>query len=159
MMPNMTRHAMSHRRHRTGPALLLAVSVLAGVGCGGSADTNTSDAAVAEAPSGPTYASVADLAAKLTAEGLPCTLQYPGLRDDLTAAELSICTVAGDQAYLRVWSRPEEVATFLASPEAQTGTVAVGANWTVSLTDRGTAQQVATALGGLVPSNPPATTM
>jgi hypothetical protein len=151
MMPNMTRHAMSHRRHRTGPALLLAVSVLAGVGCGGSADTNTSDAAVAEAPSG--------LAAKLTAEGLPCTLQYPGLRDDLTAAELSICTVAGDQAYLRVWSRPEEVATFLASPEAQTGTVAVGANWTVSLTDRGTAQQVATALGGLVPSNPPATTM
>jgi hypothetical protein len=111
---------------------------------------------VAGAPSGPAFNSVIDLARTLTDKGLPCTLQYPGLHDDVTDAELSICTVAGDQAYLRVWRKPEAISLFLSNPQARTGTVAVGANWTISLTTGATAQRVAGALGGIVPtaSNP-----
>jgi hypothetical protein len=95
---------------------------------------------------------VAALADTLTARGMACPLQYAGLHDDLTGAELSICTVAGDQAYLRVWSDPATVAAFVESPQARTGTVAVGANWTVSVTSESTARQIAETLGGTVPS-------
>jgi hypothetical protein len=51
-----------------------------------------------------------------------------------------------------VWARPEAIQQYLTSPETQAGTVAVGANWTISLTSPATAQQVAVALGGMVPT-------
>jgi hypothetical protein len=143
-------------RRRARAPLALGAALLGltlGSGCSGDdAPEPGSVTEVAEIPSGPAYNSVADLATTLTDQGLPCTLQYPGLRDDLTDAELSICTVAGDQAFLRVWSDQGAFAPHLASPETRTGTVVVGANWTVSLTTATVAQQVAVALGGIVPA-------
>jgi len=131
---------------------LVLLPVLAALGCSAGGDQAAPSTVVAGAPATPAYNTVADLARTLTDKGLPCTLQYPGLRDDTTKAELSICTVGGDQAYLRVWSDTGAVDRFLAAPEARTGTVVVGANWTVSLTQAATAQQVAGALGGIVPT-------
>jgi hypothetical protein len=137
------------------PAVLVLAAAL-GAGCSGGADGTgggaTSTAVPAASGGGTAYDSVAALADTLTAKGLTCPLQYAGLHDDLTGAELSICTVAGDQAYLRVWNDPASIASFVASPQAHTGTVAVGANWTVSVTAGTTAEKIAGALGGTVPS-------
>jgi hypothetical protein len=135
------------------PALALVAACAPGCASSGSGDAGPgSTTVVAGPPSGPAYDSVADLARVLTDRGLPCTLQYPGLRDDMTDAELSICTVSGDQAFLRVWGRADAITTFLAAPQSRTGTVVVGANWTISLTMADTARSVATALGGIVPA-------
>jgi hypothetical protein len=135
------------------PAALLLAAALA-AGCSGGGDSGaggTTPSTGGTGPGGSAYNSVAALADTLTARGMACPLQYAGLRDDLTGAELSICTVAGDQAYLRVWNDPGTIAAFVASPQARTGTVAVGANWTVSVTSGTTAQQIAQTLGGSVP--------
>jgi hypothetical protein len=137
---------------------LLPATLMVGCASPQSASGPPATTAVAVSPTGTAYNSVADLADTLNGSGLPCTLQYPGLHDDMSNAELSICTIDGDQAYLRVWAEPDAIQSFLATPEAQGGTVAVGANWTVSVTDPATAQKVAAALGGMVPtadSTPP----
>lgn len=107
-------------------------------------------------PAGPAYDSVAGLAAALTDGGLPCTLLYPGLHDGPTGAETGTCSLAGDQAQLRVWASREASAGFLSSPAARTGTVVAGANWTVTVSTVAAARAVAAALGGLVPTPPPA---
>jgi hypothetical protein len=142
------------RRHRLLAVLSLTPVALGGCSAGGGPEGAVpgSTEVAAGVPTGPAYNSVVDLARTLTDKGLPCTLQYPGLHDDVTDAELSICTVAGDQAYLRVWRRPDAISLFLANPQSRTGTVVVGANWTISLTTAATAQLVSTALGAIVPT-------
>jgi hypothetical protein len=97
------------------------------------------------------YADIAALAKALNDKGITCVLSYPGIKDDVSQAELSICTIDDEQAFLRVWQTPELVKTFLASPDGQTGTLAVGANWTISFQTPATATKVANALGGSAP--------
>ena len=158
MTPGQGREDSAVRRLRRSAFGVLISAALAG-GTRGCPSRESADpppattATQAGSPTGTAYNSVADLARTLTDNGLTCVLQYPGLRDDMSDAELSICTVGSDQAYLRVWNRPEAIQSFLATPESQGGTVAVGPNWTISLTDPATAQRVAVALGGLVPTS------
>jgi hypothetical protein len=103
-------------------------------------------------PIGPSYATVEDMASTLNGRGIPCTLQYAGLKDDVSGTVVSICTIGDEQAYLKVWNDPAKVVAFLSSPDGRTGTVAVGPNWTATMATPAGAQKVATALGGTVPS-------
>jgi hypothetical protein len=99
------------------------------------------------------YATVADLAKALNDKNITCVLEYAGLKDDVSQSELSICTIENEQATLRVWQGPDLVKKFLASPDGQTGTLAVGGNWTISFDTPETAAKVATALGGSAPGS------
>jgi hypothetical protein len=103
------------------------------------------------------YKSIAALAQALNDKSIECKLSYPGLKDDVTDAELSICTIDGQQAYLRVWTNTEFVDKFLVSPDGNTGLVAVGSNWTITLQSPATANRVAAALGGTAPGPQSAT--
>jgi hypothetical protein len=143
-------------------SLALAIAVTAGA-CGSSTTSAPAGTAPATgapgagsqsagAPSGPTYATVEDMASTLNAKGIPCTLQYAGLKDDVSGTVVSICTIGDEQAYLKVWNDPANVVAFLSSPDGRTGMVAVGPNWTVTMGTPGGAQKVATALGGTSPS-------
>jgi hypothetical protein len=105
------------------------------------------------------YATVADLAKALNDKGITCVLEYAGLKDDVSQSELSICTIEDEQATLRVWQGPDLVKKFLASPDGQTGTLAVGGNWTISFNTPETAAKVASALGGSAPGGAATTTM
>jgi hypothetical protein len=127
-----------------------AVSSTAGTAAPGAGPTSSAP----PAPSS-SYASIADLAKALNDKGITCALSYPGIKDDVSQAELSICTIDNEQAYLRVWQGPELVTKFLAGPDGQTGTVAVGANWTISFGTPATASKVAAALGGTAPGAKP----
>jgi hypothetical protein len=124
-----------------------ACSSTAGSGSG----TGTSAApTTAAAPS--SYASIADLQKALEGKGITCKLEYPGLKDDTAQTELSICVIDTEQAFLKIWLKPDQIKEFLASPDGQTGTVAVGANWTVTVNSNAVADKVAKALGGAAPS-------
>jgi len=144
----------------TGAALGAACTSTPAAGPASSTTTAGSSAPAAGASStsaapASSYASIADLAKALNDKGIACTLSYPGIKDDVSQAELSICTIDNEQAYLRVWQGPELVTKFLAGPDGQTGTVAVGANWTISFGTPATASKVAAALGGTAPGAKP----
>lgn len=158
--------------HHTGPVtaprprrrLLVATALaaaalpaLAGCTSGTSSDSPSPTAGTA-APGEASYASIAELQRALTAKGITCTLEYEGLKDDTGEKELSICVIDGEQAYLTIWLQPGLVEQFVASPDGQTGTVAVGRNWTVVVSTPGTAAKVAAALGGTVPTGAGTTT-
>ena len=142
-------------------AALTAVALTAGCSSTPAAGPSSSSTGGSSAPgAGPSstspatassYATIADLAKALNDKGIACTLSYPGIKDDVSQAELSICTIDNEQAYLRVWQGPELVTKFLAGPDGQTGTVAVGANWTISFVTAATASKVSAALGGTAP--------
>ncbi|GIU83428.1 MAG: hypothetical protein KatS3mg008_0203 [Acidimicrobiales bacterium] len=92
------------------------------------------------------YESVSELAAALREAGVPCRLEYEGLRD--AGREVSICVVGDEQLLLTVWSEPGLLRDFLASPAASQPTVAVGENWSVDADTQQTAARIAEAAGG-----------
>jgi hypothetical protein len=104
------------------------------------------------------YATIADLQKALQDKSITCKLEYPGLKDDTSKQELSICVIDGEQAYLRIWLDPAGLTQFLASPDGQTGTVAAGSNWTITVASNPVATKIATALGGTAPSGSGAAT-
>jgi hypothetical protein len=95
-----------------------------------------------------TYDSVSTMAEALTAAGMPCALEYEGLRD--AGKELSLCTLEGEQATLSIWFEPEQLDEFLVADLGASGAVAVGGNWTVDVSTDALAGRVADALGGIV---------
>lgn len=95
-----------------------------------------------------TYPSVAAMAAALDTAGMPCALEYEGLRD--SDKELSLCTLEGEQATLSIWFEPDQLDEFLAADLGASGAVAVGGNWTVDVSSTALAAQVAETLGGIV---------
>lgn len=145
-------------------AATFSLPVLAAMGCtptptgpNSSTTAGSRGANSSSSPSDPTtttpstYANIAELAQALNDKGIPCVLSYPGIKDDVGQVELSICTIDNEQAFLRVWQGPELVTKFLASPDGQTGTLAVGANWTISFQTPAAASKVANTLGGSAP--------
>lgn len=145
-------------------AAALAAVVALGAGACSSSSTTGGGAATTTAPAsstgatGSSFRSIGELQQALTAKGITCNLEYEGLRDDTGEKELSICVIDGEQAYLTIWLQPGLVEQFVSSPDGQTGTVAVGANWTVVLTSPAAAAKVAAALGGTVPAGASTTT-
>ena len=131
-------------------AALAFAGVLNLTSCSGAGVTTASPATTAAPASA--YATIADLDKALVAAGIPCTLEYAGLKDDVSRVELSICTIDAEQAYLRVWQDTTLLRKFLASPEGATGTVAVGANWTITVVSNATATKIARAIGGTAPT-------
>jgi len=129
----------------TPPTASVASSTTSGLGASGNASPVTTT------PS--SYATVADLAKALNDKGIPCVLSYPGLKDDVSQAELSVCTIDDEQAFLRVWHGTDQVKKFLATPDGQSGTLAVGGNWTISFQTSAPAVKIATALGGSAPGS------
>ncbi len=128
---------------------LAACSATSGSGSG----SGTAASAAPTTAAGPsTYASIAELQKALEGKGITCKLEYPGLKDDTAQTELSICVIDGEQAFLKVWLKPEQIKEFLASPDGETGTVAVGANWTITVTSNAVADKVAKAIGGTAPA-------
>jgi len=136
--------------------LLVGAAVVVGLSaCSSSSpgtSTGTSEGPRTSVAAATTYASIADLQKALEAKSITCKLEYPGLKDDTAQTELSICVIDGEQAFLKIWLKPDQIKEFLDSPDGQTGTVAVGANWTVTLTSNGVADKVAKALGGTAPA-------
>jgi hypothetical protein len=100
---------------------------------------------------GSTYASIDALHQGVVDGGFTCTLEYPGLHDDATDNEVSICTIEDETAYLTIWGDPANLAAFAASPDGSTGTVALGANWTITVSTPDLASRLASALGGSAP--------
>jgi hypothetical protein len=118
------------------------------------ASSSTTAAAGSSAPAGGTssYRTIAALHDAIVEAGFACTLEYPGLKDDVTSNEVSICTIEDETAYLTIWSDPAKLAEFTSSTDGATGTVAVGADWTISVTSADLAGRLATALEGTAPS-------
>lgn len=149
--PSFTRRAL--------PAAF-AIFVLVGAGCAKDTTTNSGGSAGGSATSSTlptTYPTIAALQGALEGKGITCTLEYPGLKDDTAQVELSICVIDGEQAYLKVWAKPDQIRQFLDSPDGQSGTVAVGANWTITVATNPVAAKVAAAIGGTAPSGAAAT--
>lgn len=122
------------------------------VSCSGSTvSSSNGGATTTTATAASTYATIADLDKALIAKNIPCALEYAGLKDDVSKVELSICTIDGEQAYLRIWEDPKMLQQFVASPEGATGTVAVGANWTITVVSNATATKIGKAIGGTAP--------
>ncbi|MBI2705407.1 MAG: hypothetical protein HYX32_08985 [Actinobacteria bacterium] len=145
---------MLSRSVKLAVALMAVLAFLAGC---------TSSTSSSPSPSGPsgsaappslsTIGTIADLQSKLVAGGIPCTLEYEGLKqDDKT---LSICVIDGEQATLSIWDKPELLQKFLQADVGAKGATAVGANWTVDVDTPQTAQKIATALNGTVKSATP----
>jgi hypothetical protein len=145
-------------------ALLAGSLALAGVACSPTSTESTTSSSTA-APSSTagssgstkpadasTYASIADLHTAIVDADFACTLEYPGLKDDVSNNEVSICTIDGEQAFLTIWGDPADLEAFASSPDGSTGTVALGANWTISVTSADLAGRLAAALGGTAPS-------
>ena len=88
----------------------------------------------------------------LLAQGVDVVIADDGLQNLSLARDLEICVIDGEQAFLKVWLKPEQIKEFLASPDGQTGTVAVGANWTITVTSNAVADKVAKAIGGTAPA-------
>jgi hypothetical protein len=101
---------------------------------------------------GSSYGSIAELHEAIVGADFACTLEYPGLEDDVSNSEVSICTIEGEQAFLTIWRDPADVADFVESPEGATGTVAIGGDWTISVSSEDLAGRLADALGGSAPS-------
>lgn len=158
--------ATAHRARRLGAAALLAGSLtLAGAACSPTSTESTTSSTTAAtsstaggstgstAPTGSsTYPTIAALHDAIVDGGFACTLEYPGLKDDVSSNEVSICTIEDEQAFLTIWADPADLADFAASSDGSTGTVALGANWSVSVTSEDLAGRLATALGGTAPS-------
>lgn len=131
----------------------MAIALLVLSACGGD-DTGASSGSGADTgttvPSGEelsSYETVTDLNDALAAGGIECELEYEGLVDEIR--ELSQCTIDGGQAILTIWYDDALLAEFLAPEGAEApAAVAYGENWTVELTDAGTATTVAEAAGG-----------
>jgi len=150
-----------HRR-RIGTAALVVALGLGVAACsptsteGTSSSTTTSTAAATTGSSAPTgsssYATIADLHQAIVDGGFACTLEYPGLKDDVSSNEVSICTIEDEQAFLTIWADPADLSDFAASSDGSTGTVALGANWSISVTSTDLASRLADALGGTAPS-------
>ena len=121
--------------------------------CAAKTDGSATSTTAAGATTASTYATIDALDKALIAAGIPCTLEYAGLKDDVSKVELSICTIDSEQAYLRVWEDPKMLQQFVASVEGGTGTVAVGANWTITVVSNPTAAKIAKAIGGNVPTS------
>jgi hypothetical protein len=126
---------------------LCAGALLTAIACSSGTATSAGGGTTTAAPLS-SYATIADLDKALNDKGVTCQLSYPGLKDDASQAELSICTIDNEQAFLRVWQSPDLVTKFMASPDGKSGTVAAGANWTISLETAATAKKVAAAIGG-----------
>ncbi len=150
-------------RSRAARTTLLAVAAVmctVAAGCGSSPSSSTAASTPSTTPVASSFTTVADLATALNDRGVTCKLSYAGLKDDATRSELSICTIDNEQATLRVWQDPADVTKFLASPDGQTGLVAVGPNWMISFETPATAAKIATVLGGTAPgANAAATTL
>jgi hypothetical protein len=154
----------ARRARRVGAAVLLAGSIaLAGAACSPTSTESTSSSTTtsptttastgSSAPSGSsTYATIAALHQAIVDGGFECTLEYPGLKDDVSNNEVSICTIEDEQAFLTIWADPANLAAFAASSDGSTGTVALGANWSISVTTPDLASRLATALDGTAPS-------
>jgi len=149
------------RRGVAGRTPLMLVGVVVAILTAGACASSSSSAGVTAGTTAPpptsaatatTYSSIADLHTALEAKNITCKLEYPGLKDDTAQTELSICVINGEQAFLKIWLKPSDIKDFLASPDGQTGTVAVGANWTITFTSTALANTVAKALGGTAPS-------
>ena len=97
------------------------------------------------------YDTIAGLHQAIVDGGFACTLEYPGLKDDTSQNEVSICTIEDEQAFLTIWADPASLADFTSSPDGATGTVAIGADWTISVTTSDLAGRLAEALGGTAP--------
>lgn len=161
------RTARSPRRARRLGAVAAVVAVVA-VGAAACASTGTTDAGASSSTSaaptgvtetGSTYGSIAALQEAVVDGGFTCTLEYPGLRDDATANEVSICTIGDETAYLTIWGDPAKLIEFASSSDGSTGTVALGTDWSISVASADLAGRLAGALGGTAPgSSAPATT-
>lgn len=149
-------------RHLGGAALLAGSLAVVGVACTPTSTESTATSTTA-APSattfgpstpagGTTYGSIAGLHQAIVDGGFACTLEYPGLKDDVSNNEVSICTIADEQAFLTIWADPADLADFAASSDGSTGTVALGGDWSISVTSADLAGRLATALGGTAPS-------
>lgn len=159
MLAMPTHRSLPRPARATGTALVVGAALLAGtLGC--TATSSSSGPAGSTPSSGPgagaapvtAYATVADLQKALTDKGITCKLEYPGLKDDTQKQELSICVIDGEQAYLRIWFDTAALGQFIASPDGQTGTVAAGSNWTITVTSPAVATRIAGAIGGTAPS-------
>lgn len=141
-------------------ALVLGASACSSDGTGGAgASSSTSAAPTGVTETGSTYGSIASLQEAVVDGGFTCTLEYPGLRDDATDNEVSICTIEDETAYLTVWGDPAKLAEFASSSDGSTGTVALGADWSISVATEDLAGRLAETLGGTAPSGSgPATT-
>ena len=141
-------------RHRGLAAALTLTIALTAMSCAPSATTGSVASSTATtAPKGPTtYTTIDELQKALEVSGIPCKLSYPGLKDDTNNGELSICVVDDEQAFLKIWFDPNQIKKFVASPDGQTGTVAVGANWTITVQTNKVAEKLAKAAGGTAPS-------
>ena len=148
----------THRARRVGAGLALAALALVAAACSSTGSTeagassSTSGAPTGVTETGATYGSIASLQEAVVDGGFTCTLEYPGLRDDATDNEVSICTIEDETAYLTVWGDPAKLAEFAASSDGSTGTVALGADWSISVATEDLAGRLATALGGTAPS-------
>lgn len=120
-------------------AFALVLAVLAA--CGGDGEGGADDE-----PALRTYVDVAAMAADLDEAGLTCTLEYEGLDDG--TREVSLCTVEGEFTELSVWAEPADAAAAIEQAEEGDDAFVGGANWTVDVDTRSTADAVATALGG-----------
>ena len=149
----------SARARRIAGAVAIAALVVAGAAC--SSDTTDATAAssssTSAAPTGVTetsssYGTIAALHDAVVDGGFECTLEYPGLKDDVTSNEVSICTIEAETAYLTIWGDPANLAEFAASSDGSTGTVALGSDWTIAVTSADLASRLADELGGTAPS-------
>jgi hypothetical protein len=160
MLPMPTRPDRSRSTRAVWGVLALSgVLTLAGVGCTTSSSStgSTGSGAVSTSAGGArtlsTFTTIADLQKALQDKDITCKLEYPGLKDDTSKQELSICVIDGEQAYLRIWLDPSGLTQFLASPDGRSGTVAAGANWTITVASNPVADKIARALGGTAPSS------
>ncbi len=137
--------------------MIVAVTVLSVACTSTDLPAPSGQPAATGAPIGPSsYATIAELHDAVVAAGFACTLEYPGLRDDVTNNEVSICTIDGETAYLTVWGSADDLTAFAASPDGATGTVALGADWSIAVSTGALATRLAAGLGGSapVPSDP-----
>lgn len=150
-------------RRRAATLVLAGAVALAGAACSPtSTESSTSSTTAAPSTTGSpgstaaadasNYATIAELHDAIVRAGFACTLEYPGLKDDVSNNEVSICTIEDEQAFLTVWADPADLTDFAASTEGSTGTVAIGANWTISVTSADLAGRLAADLGGTAPS-------
>jgi hypothetical protein len=140
---------------RRSLALAFAAAVLlAATSACRASDTGVSSSGSSSTTVLTSYASIDELQRSLEANGISCTLEYEGLRQDDRV--LSLCVIDGEQATLTIWDRPEVLEKFTQSTSSAgsglgaAGAVAVGRNWSIDLDTEATATRVASALGGRV---------
>jgi hypothetical protein len=135
------------RRTLAALALPLVLLVACGDDDGGGGDDGDGSSTTEDAAELSTYGAVADIADDLDAAGIPCALEYEGLRDD--TREVSLCAVNGEYTELSVWVDASEAAASGAAADDAGDPFVEGANWTVDVETAATAEAVADALGGV----------